>query len=351
VHVLVREGSCAKDADALLPLLGAYSSSVLSMCSDDRNPLDIEGEGHISCIVDKALRAGHEPEQVFRMASWSPARIYGLEDRGAVAPGYLADLVVVRPRKAGDWKSGVEIVAVYKRGRRVDARRLAEVAAAGPGVAAFSGGRNLALEASRAEHFRVASSGLAEGEQDVRVIGVIPHAIVTDSLVETLEVQGGEILADPARDVLKIAVLERHHGSNRRSVGFVRGFGLRSGAIATSINHDSHNVIAVGSSDQAIAAAVCELIRIDGGIVVVTDDGRKAALPLPIGGLMTGASPAEVAAALRALKALAAAAGCRLGEPFLQLSFLALPVIPALKITDRGMVDVGKFALVPVGCA
>jgi adenine deaminase len=351
VHVLVREGSCAKDADTLLPLLGAYSSSVLSMCSDDRNPLDIESEGHISCIVDKALRAGHAPDQVFRMASWSPARIYGLEDRGAVAPGYLADLVVVRPKKAGDWTSGVEVVAVYKRGRLVDRRRLAEVAAAGgPGVAAFAGGQNLKLEAARAEHFRVASSGLADGEQSVRVIGVIPHAIVTDSLVERLEVRGGEILADPARDVLKIAVLERHHGSNRRSVGFVRGFGLRSGAIATSINHDSHNVIAVGSSDQAIAAAVSELIRIDGGIVVVTDDGRKAALPLPIGGLMTGASPAEVSVALRALKALAADAGCRLGEPFLQLSFLALPVIPALKITDRGMVDVGKFALVPVGC-
>lgn len=350
VHVLVREGSCAKDADTLLPLLGPYSSSVLSLCSDDRNPLDIAKEGHISCIINKALRAGHAPDQVFRIASWAPSRIYGLEDRGAVAPGYVADLVVVRPQQNDDWKTGCEIVAVYKRGQRVVASRLAEAAAAvaKASLKVLGVGKNLCLPAPKPEDFRIGSPDPGDGQQVVRVIGVIPHAILTQSLLETLPVKDGAVLADPARDILKIAVLERHHGLGHRSVGFVRGFGLRQGAIATSINHDSHNVIVVGSSDRVMAAAVSALQRIDGGIVVVTDDGRSEELALPVGGLMTTSSPAVVAQALQRLKLLAHAAGCRLDEPFLQLSFLALPVIPALKITDRGLVDVKRFTIVPV---
>ena len=352
IHVLVREGSCAKDAETLLPLLGAYSSAVLSLCSDDRNPLDIATEGHINCIIDKALHAGHAPDQVFRMASWAPARIYGLEDRGAVAPGYAADLVVVRPKKLDDWTSGCEIVAVYKRGRTLGRQYLADFAEAKAqaGYASFGNDKNLKLPMPGPEDFRIASTSSAENGQSVRVIGVIPHAIITESLVATLPTDHGAILADPTQDILKIAVLERHHGSGRRSVGFVRGFGLRNGAIATSINHDSHNIIVVGSSDQTMAAAVRTLMQIDGGIVVVTDDGRSETLALPIGGLMTSASPLIVADALKRLKALAQAAGCNLHEPFLQLSFLALPVIPTLKITDCGLVDVQQFALVPITC-
>lgn len=360
IHVLIREGSCAKDADALLPLLDAYSSAVLSYCSDDRNPADIAADGHISCIIDKALRAGIRPEDCFRAASFAPARIYGLEDRGAVAPGFKADLVLARPKDGKDWRSGLRVEGVLKSGKVVDAARLKEVAEKrtaadlGGRVGAGSGARrgaarNLHLAPITAADFTV-FDGSARARAPARVIGVIPRQILTQPLVVELALAQGAFQADPDADVLKISVLERHHGTGRRATAFVQGFGLKRGAIATSINHDSHNVIVVGSSEAAMARAVNELIAVDGGIVVVEGDstGPVERLPLPIGGLMTDADPAVVTAALHRLKALAAAIGCTLEEPFLQLSFLALPVIPSLKISDRGLVDVVRFALVPV---
>jgi adenine deaminase len=342
IHVLIREGSCAKDADALLPLLTAYSSACIGLCSDDRNPADIAEAGHISCIVDKGLRRGLAPEAVFRAASYGPARLYGLDDRGAVAPGYAADLVLVEPR-AGSWANGLRIRQVLKRGRAVDGATLEREAMRRQEPA---GGRNLHLPPATPATFRLPVRG--DGPTAARVIGVIPRQILTQPLTATVLARGGALEADPSQDVLKIAVLERHHGSGGGAVAFVRGFRLKRGAIATSINHDSHNVIAVGSDDQLLAAAVNRLREIDGGIVVVTADGRSESLPLPLGGLMTGASPEVVTAALHRLKALAQAAGCELEEPFLQLSFLALPVIPTLKISDKGLVDVGAFKLVSV---
>lgn len=342
IHVLIREGSCAKDADELLPILNQRTAPVLAFCSDDRNPADIADEGHIDCIVNKALRAGHAPEEVFRAASFGPARAYGLEDRGAIAPGYLADFVVVEA--LDHWRGGCRIVDVYKRGEKVDRATLAAVK--DPPVK-FSGAKNMNLKPVKPADFRVASA--AKDSQKCRVIGVRPHQIITDALTLDLPVSAGAILADAAHDVLKIAVFERHHGTGLRSVAFVKGFGIRSGAIATSINHDSHNAIVVGSSDDMMAAAVNRLIEIDGGIVVATPDGKFVEMPLPLGGLMTSQPPSEVGQILRKLKAGAKSIGCVLDEPFLQLSFLALPVIPTLKITDRGLVDVTRFAIVPVG--
>lgn len=345
VHVLIREGSCAKDADALLPLLTSYSSAVLGLCTDDRNPLDIEDEGHVSCIVTRALRAGHAPADVFRAASFAAAKMFGLEDRGALAPGLLADMVVVKLNQPGDWRAGLSVVACYKGGKKVDPLALKKLAGLSQGQA-FAGG-NLRLPPLSVETFALPAAS-AKGEGEVRVIGVIPNQIVTEHLTASLAVSDGQLRADPARDLLKIAVLERHHGTGRHSVAVVKGFGLQKGAIATSVNHDSHNVIVVGVDDQAMLGAVKALQEIDGGIVVWGGPGRVAKLPLPIGGLMSDASPSAVAAELRRLKALAKELGCILNEPFLQLSFLALPVIPALKITDRGLVDVGRFQLVPV---
>ncbi len=350
IHVLIREGSCAKDADTLLPLLDAYTSAVLSFCSDDRNPADIAAEGHISCIVGKALRAGHRPEDVFRAASFAPARIYGLEDRGAIAPGYRADFVLVTPI-GDDFKRGVTLGDTYKNGRRVDAVQLKAVADARRTPAH---GRNLRLGPVplSAATLAIKAGPGAAGAHKARVIGVIPRQILTRPLVATVRSEQGLLLADLAQDVLKITVIERHHATGNHATGFVQGFGLKHGAFATSINHDSHNIIAVGSSDAAILRAVAKLRAIDGGIVVVAESGPEAGaeecLALPIGGLMTDADPADVTAALHRLKRLAGAIGCALEEPFLQLSFLALPVIPALKITDRGLVDVSEFRLVTV---
>jgi adenine deaminase len=340
IHTLIREGSCAKDAHKLLPLLNAYTSSTIAFCSDDRNPLDIEEAGHIGCIIEIALKAGLAPEIVFRAASYGAARIYGLDDRGALAPGYLADLVLVSP-KAGEWTQGFAIHAVFKRGERIVEGDLRSVRTPLLG----SEGRNLNLPRPTPHDFRIAADGHV---QRARVIGVIPEQILTHCEIFEVTTRDRGIKEDLARDLLKIAVLERHHRTGRVGAALVRGFGLKQGAIATSINHDAHNIIAVGSSDELLAKAVNALIDRDGGIVVIHEDGRTEALPLPIAGLMTDDPHTEVAAALRRLKSLAKAAGCILDEPFLQLSFLALPVIPSLKITDRGLVNVDEFCKVPV---
>lgn len=342
IHVLVREGSCAKDAETLLPLLTPFSSATMAFCSDDRNPLDIQEEGHISAIAQIALKHGKTPEEVFRAASFSAARIYGMDDRGALAPGYLADFNLIKPRN-GRWHNGFDLLTTYKKGVDVKAAPLKSVKA----LSLSGHAKNLNMELPTESDLCIPTH---ETQSKVRVIGVIPHQILTHHEVYEMTAEHGELRADLARDILKISVWERHHGSGNRSIAFVRGFGLTQGAIATSINHDSHNVIAVGSSDAVIIQAIEELKRIDGGIVVATEDGRLTSLPLPIGGLMTDADPDTVARKLRELKALARAAGCVLEEPFLQLSFLALPVIPSLKITDRGLVDVNAFQKVPVFC-
>lgn len=275
-----------------------------------------------------------------RAASYSTARIYGLDDRGALAPGYLADFNLIRP-KGGLWSAGFELLSTFKKGVEVKVENLQSVRS----VQLDVGQVNLKLAKPQPKDLRIPSP---QSQAKVRVIGVIPRQILTHHELLEMTADHGELQADLARDILKISVWERHHGSNRKAVGFVQGFGLKSGAIATSINHDSHNIIAVGSDDSLIVKAIKELQRIDGGIVVVTADGRVETLALPLGGLMTDASPTTVAKALKKLKALAQDAGCVLEEPFLQLSFLALPVIPSLKITDRGLVDVQAFKKVPV---
>lgn len=345
IHVLIREGSCAKDARTLLPLLNAHSSAVLGMCSDDRNPADIAEGGHIDAIVNMGLRAGLSPVDVFRAASYAPAKLYGLDDRGAVAPGYVADFAIVEPVKPDSWRDGMRVTSVCKRGRMIDRPTLTATANSRSDLLPVE--RNLNMQPVTKETLRIPGPK-SSGSQLVRVIGVRPGQIITDHLTSEQPVRSGELCSTPANDVLKIAVIERHHASGRHGCGFVRGFGINGGAIATSINHDSHNVIVVGSSDDVMLKAVEKLRAIDGGIVVVSEAGKVADLALPIGGLMTDASPDDVTAALHRLKALAREIGCQLEEPFLQLSFLALPVIPTLKITDRGLVDVNAFRLVGV---
>lgn len=350
VHVLIREGSCAKDADALLPILNQRSAACLGFCSDDRNPLDILEDGHINCIINKALRLGQDPIDVFRAASYGPAVLYGLRDRGAVAPGYAADVCLLKPQaKDGSWSEGMLIQTVYKSGESVDhilanRRPLQSERPKSPRS------RNLNLQAPNEVDLRILAPENQSNKKlcECRVIEVIPEQILTRSMVSSLPVVDGSIQSDPRQDILKIGVWERHHGSGSFGLGFVKGFGLSSGAIATSINHDSHNVIAVGASDALMMQAISELIAIDGGIVVVNADGRTCSLSLPIAGLMTDREPEFVAERLRELKSLAHASGCTLQEPFLQLSFLALPVIPSLKITDRGLVDVKGFKKVSV---
>ncbi|MCX6129464.1 MAG: adenine deaminase [Proteobacteria bacterium] len=338
IHVLIREGSCAKDADALLPLLDAYSSTHVALCSDDRNPLDIMLEGHINVIINKALRQGHEPRNIFRAASFAAARMYGLNDRGVLAPGYAADFCLIEPIDA-EWTKGMRVKKVWKSGKLVKAEELTHVASHSPGLQR----QNLQLPTPSPQNLKIPHKGR---QALTRVIGVIPGKILTRNLSIQLPVLNQHLEACLDQDILKICVFERHRRTGYHALGFVQGFGIKSGAIATSINHDSHNIIAVGSSDDCILAAINDLIDIDGGIVVRSASGQTAQLPLPIAGLMSDARPETIAEQLRCLKALAQSIGCTLHEPFLQLSFLALPVIPSLKITDRGLIDVDAFCKV-----
>jgi adenine deaminase len=364
MHVLIREGSCAKDAPELLPLVTALSSSVLALCSDDRNPADIRSEGHIDHIVALALKQGMAPELAFRVASFGAARSYGLFDRGVLAPGYLADAVVVKPRKAGDWTAGFDIRGVVKAGHLVDAAELERRAAEGSERSIPRAHRkNIHMAPLREGVLSVpcvleralprASLPLSKEAVRVscRVIGVQEGQLLSEARVVKLPVVGGLVQSAVEEDVLKIGVFERHHATGNVGVGFVSGFGLKCGAIAASIGHDCHNITCVGVNDTVMHAAVEAIGAMDGGIVVVGEKGEVvASLALPVGGLMTHAHPDVVADALVALKAAAASQGCALEEPFLLMSFMALPVIPALKLTDKGLVDVEAFTFVPVVC-
>lgn len=339
VHVLIREGSCAKNTTELLPLLDSYSSAVVGLCTDDRNPYDVSKEGHLSAIINKALQNDIPPSLIFRAASFSTAKLYGLQARGAIAPGYRADLCLVSPKDA-NWQNGFNIERVFKDGVPIDKL---DLTATRPSET-FRG-RNINLQAITTAKLRLPATG---SQHRVRVIGVQPDQIVTDHLDATLTAVDGQLVSDIANDVLKIAVIERYSGEGRHSIGFVRGFRLRRGALAASVAHDAHNIIVVGCDDDSMVAAVNLIIANDGGITVNDGQGHAQSIELPIGGLMSNASPTHIAEKIGVLKQLARDCGCQLNEPFLQLSFLALPVIPSLKITDCGIVDVEKFSTVPL---
>jgi len=325
--LLIREATAARNLQALLPLLAEYGPGRIAFCTDDREPEHIADDGHINSMVRDAVAFGIPPEDALVCATLSPTLWHGLDELGAVAPGYRADLLLLPDleRFVPDTvlKSG-KTVNEFPRATVPDwVRHTVRIGAFGP------------------EQFRIPWSG---GE--ARVIGVIPGQIVTDSLVATPPTRAGEALPDAAQDLAKIAVVERHLGTGRVGLGFVRGFGLQRGAIASTVAHDAHNVVVVGMNDASMAAAVRRLANRGGGIVVVDGAEVLAELPLPVAGLLSDAPFEEVVAASHELAAAAHTIGCTLEAPFQHLSFLALSVIPSLKITDLGLVDVDRFELV-----
>jgi adenine deaminase len=336
--LLIREGSCARNSDELLPLLTSKTAHRIAFCSDDLNPVDIEERGHINHIIDKALKQKIAPEAVFCAASFSAAQIYGLKNRGAIAPGYHADMVLVRPADGRSFESGMTIGEVFKNGVKVQAAQAANTPAPPLNIE-----RNINLRTCFENDFMIRSAWDAA---KVRVIDLVPMQIVTSYSEQVLPVQDGLIHANIEKDILKIAVLERYHNTFSHTVGFVRGFGLKKGAIAASISHDSHNVVVVGCDDSSMALAVNRISAMDGGIAVIASPEEISELPLPIGGLISDAPAHEVIAALRRLKEAVKRLGSPLAEPFLQMAFLALPVIPELKITDKGLVR--DFKILPL---
>ena len=319
ISVWIREGSVAKDLHALVPLLTLATSTSIGFCTDDRNPLDIATQGHIDHLVRESIRLGVAPEVAYRSASWSVARHYGLRQKGAVAPGYDADLVILADERS------VAIEKVLRAGVFVD-----EIAKA---IIPTGNVRNTV----RAQTPELADLRGPSGS--VHVIGVRHGRILTDRHVMNHD--------DPR--VARLTVLERYGNGSKPANGYVTGFGEHfDGAIASSVGHDSHNLIAVGKNERDMQAAIASLIECGGGFSVVRDGAVQARLPLPFGGLMSERDAEGLTKDLRVLHAASQATGCELPEPFLQLAFLSLPVIPSLKLTDKGLVDVDLFQVIDV---
>ncbi|GAB4066390.1 adenine deaminase [Ancylobacter sonchi] len=330
MNVLIREGSVSKDLHALIPLIDADTSAYLAFCTDDRNPLDIAEEGHLDYMIRTAIAHGAPLHHVYRVASLSAANAFGLTDRGLIAPGRRADIVLV------DDLAQCSVRQVISAGRPVTRELFATRGFVAPvGLDSVKAGR------TQADTFRVLANRTA-----TRVIGVVPGRIITEDLTMELPIEGGAKQVDLDQDAVKVAVVERHGRSGNVGRGFVHGFGMKRGAIASSVGHDSHNICVVGVDDADMAVAVNRLIELRGGFAVAEGGVVTAELALPVAGLMSDRSFEDVRAALVGLRAAAKALGVVLPEPFLQVAFLPLLVIPHLKISDRGVFDVGRFALI-----
>jgi adenine deaminase len=336
MHILIREGTTARNLHALLPLVTPANSRLCHFCTDDRHPHTLLGEGHIDDVVRKSIVLEMDPVTAIQMATINTAEYFRLRDVGAVAPGYRADLLVL------DDLATVQVAQVYAAGELVaEAGRFLPSRSEMPHVPIQ---RSVHVDASALEFAMPAGKGLA------RVIGAIPEQVVTEDLCLGPTVVNGYVISDPARDLLKIAVVERHRGTGNIGLGLVQGVGLKRGAIASSVAHDSHNIVVIGASDADMRAAVLAITRMGGGQVAVAEGEVQAACPLPIAGLMSDRPLEEVCDQVAALARAAHALGCTLPDPLMTMSFLALPVIPALKLTDKGLVDVNKFEIVPLYC-
>ncbi|MBA2273779.1 MAG: adenine deaminase [Actinobacteria bacterium] len=333
--ILIREASNAHNLVELLPLVKDFGPDYCAFCTDDREPTDLVRLGHLDQMCRVAVAHGVSPEDALLLASLHPARCHGLRNMGAIAPGYKADLLLL----SDVTNFGVD--KVFKNGRLVASNGVAVAfrrAEVPPEV------RNTVRPAPVAEaDFAIASSGA-----DVRVIEIIPEQLLTRVRIETPLKERGMAIADPSRDLAKIAVVERHKATGRVGMGFVTGFGLRRGAFASTVAHDAHNMVIVGVNDSDMAICARRLIAIEGGLVAAEGGTASAELPLPIAGLLSDQPLESVVHDLERLEACLADLGVVVASPFMTLSFLALSVIPTLKITDRGLIDIDTFELVPL---
>ncbi len=333
--LMIREGSAARNLDALLPLVKQLHPPRVFFVTDDRDPQDLTTRGHIDSMVRHAIELGLDPVEAVRLASYNTAQYFRLHDRGAVAPGFVADLVVL------DDLNTFQVESVYKDGKLVaqHGKLLVDVS-----PIAFTGVTGTVHIGEIAEEkLRIPGK-----PGPVEVVGIEPGQITTKHLQEVAPLRNGEIVADPTRDLLKLVVIERHHASGRVGLGLVKGIGLQRGALASSVAHDAHNLVIAGVSDSDILLAARTLQEMGGGFAFVVDGQVRAQVPLPFGGLVSPLPAGELVPQLRKLDAAAAQFGCTLDHPCMTLSFLSLSVIPSLKLTDRGLVDVETFTLLPL---
>ncbi len=335
MFIMLREGTAAKNLKTLLPLCTPRTCPRCLLATDDRHPKDLMTEGHIDFLIRTAIRSGIDPVDAIRMGTLNPALYFGLSHLGAIAPGYQADLVVF-----DNFKS-FKVKRVFKSGREVARTGKLTLKGWEPKLPHLRGSVNV-------DWLGLGEFSIKAKKEKAKVIGVVPGELITKKLMLSLKTKDGFAISDPRRDILKIAVIERHTASGKVGLGFVRGFGLRSGALASSVAHDSHNIIVVGTDDKDMMTAAIEVARLGGGQVVVDRDRIKASLALPIAGLISPKPLLEVCRAITSLNQAAHDLGSSLKDPFMTLSFMALPPIPALKITDKGLVDAVDFKIVPI---
>lgn len=328
MYLMVREATGARDLEPLIPVLKELNTRKCMFVTDDRHPKHLAR--HISRMVKKAVSHGVDPIKAIQMASLNTAEYFNLTNLGAIAPGYKADMAVFEDLK------NFEPVMVFKNGRLAakDGKMVIDTDSIKPPV--LRGSVNI-------KYLYHEDLKIKAKTDTVKTINVIPKQLITGVSAEKIKIENGYAIADTENDVLKIAVIERHKATGNIGLGFVKGFGLKSGAIASTVAHDSHNMIVIGTNDEDMYYAAVELVKSQGGKIIVENGKTLAHLKLPIAGLMSDRPAEEVQAKITELDKAAKQIGCAIDEPFMSMAFLSLSVIPELKITDKGLIDVNKF--------
>jgi len=332
MHIMIREGTCAKNLLELVKAINPATSRRMMWCTDDRHPHDLIDDGHIDAIIRKAIKNGIDPVIAIQMATINPAEYFGLRNHGAIAPGMRADIVF--------FKDLLEPVpeTVYSGGKKVAEKGKILQDVVFPETKQAPPSMNI-----NAENIDLRVN-IKEGK--IKIISAAGDQLITTIEMAEPIVVDGLAVPDPGQDILKIAVVERYSGKGGTGIGFIKGFGLKKGAIASSVCHDSHNLISVGVSDEDMKIAMAEVVRIGGGLAVACEKKIIASLPLEMAGLMSSESLENIRTGLDAVLVAAKDLGAGMKDPFMTMSFMALPVIPELKITDKGLVDVSSFSIV-----
>lgn len=333
MYVMIREGTGTKNLRDLLQMVTPENCRRCIFCTDDRHPHDILDEGHINFMIKTAIEYGIDPISAIRMATLNPAEYFNLRKLGFLSPGNFADIVIIEDLE------NFNIKMVFKNGQLVAENGKMEYESHFKPEVKVRGSVN--IKWLEGDEFKIPAKS-----NRCRIIGLIKDQIVTEAIEDHPKIEDGFVISDPERDLLRCYVVERHHGSGNIGKGLVKGFGLKKGAIASSISHDSHNIVVVGVNDDDIFKAVTQINKMGGGLSVVADGRVLDAIDLPIAGLMSSEPLEVVNERLQQLIQVTKKLGCLLADPFMAISFLALPVIPKLKITDLGLVDVDKFEFV-----